>query len=56
MSKEHIKPLLCLHCLAQSAKLKESFTVYWLVEIGWSMSTRTEPRLQLWLLAEEMMG
>ena len=33
-SKEHIIPLLCLYFLAQSAKLKESLTVYWLVEIG----------------------
>ena len=33
-SKEHIFPLSCLYFLAQSAKLKESLTVYWLVEIG----------------------
>ena len=33
-SKEHIIPLLCLCFLAQSAKLKESLTVFWLVEIG----------------------
>ena len=40
--KEHIKPLLCLYCLAQSAKLKESFIVYWSVEIGRSMYVNKE--------------
>jgi len=33
-SKEHINLLLWLYILAHSAKLKESLTVNWLVEIG----------------------
>ena len=33
-SKKHKNSLLSLYGLAHSAKLKESFTVNWLVEIG----------------------
>ena len=40
-SKERIIPLLCLYFLAQSAKLKESLTVYWLFYASyWTLPPR----------------
>ena len=38
--KEHIIPFPCLSVLAQFAKLNESLTVYWLVEISYILPTR----------------